>query len=137
MDPKRGHDDDAWDSARASNKEPGPTLAWLRERPPDDRHVAKHLPNTPAAERLLRRDGAVHLFTDRATMDAATRQILDRGESIGVVRGHERWGIWFTEPIGFRLAADGTTIPLSDAELKVNAITGRYHVVPRTGPSGR
>jgi hypothetical protein len=40
-------------------------------------------------------------------MERVTEEILAHGEYLGVVRGHERWGL------------------------------GRDHVIPRTGPSNR
>jgi len=97
--------------------------------------VAKHLPGTAEANRLIEREGGAHVFNDRATMDRVMEAILDRGEYLGAIRAHDRWGLRFAGPIGARLAADGTAVPLHYGELTVNPRIGRYHVIPRTGPS--
>ncbi len=46
----------------------------------------------------------------------------------------ERFGLWFEEPIGVRIAPDGSRIPLHYGEAKVSQ-DGLYHVIPRTGPA--
>jgi RHS repeat-associated protein len=99
------------------------------------RHIAKHLEGTAAAERLIGREGAAHVFPDMATFEIVENAIFGRGEFTGVVRGTERFGLTFEAPIGYRVAADGSRIPLFYGEAKVSP-SGLYHVVPRTRPSG-
>lgn len=114
---------------------PADKREMLRRAIPDDVHVRKHPPGTLEATRLIGEDGAAHCFLDRQTMVRVTEEILVRGEYLGIIRGHERWGLRFLDPIGSRIAGDGTTIQLFYGELKLNLRTGRYHVVPRTRPS--
>jgi hypothetical protein len=96
------------------------------------RHVQKHLPDTPQSARLIRKEGAAHVFLDEATMNRVAEAILERGQKTGVLRGHERWGLAFEEPIGFRIDAQGDRVPLYYGELKVSG--EQYHVIPRNGP---
>ncbi len=97
------------------------------------KHIAKHLPDTPQMGQLLQKEGSVHIFNDEATMEAVTQAILEKGELTGVVRGHERYGLYFSEPVGYRISIDGSRIPLYYAEMKVKG--NKYHVIPRTKPS--
>ena len=99
----------------------------------DSRHLAKHLPNTPQMQKLLEREGSVHLFHDRATLETVAAAILQNGEFTGTLRGHDRYGLYFTEPIGYRLDADGNQTPLYYGEMKIKG--DKYHVIPRTRPS--
>lgn len=99
----------------------------------DTRHIAKHIPNTPEMLRLLNKEGFVHVFKDEATMKRVAQTIINQGEFTGVIRGHERYGLYFSEPIGYRLSIDGTQIPLYYGEIKVTR--DKYHVIPRTRPS--
>ncbi|WP_315791290.1 DUF6972 family protein [Fischerella sp. JS2] len=100
----------------------------------DSRHVAKHLPDTTQVQRLLRRRLAAHVFNDEAMMNRVAQAIIERGEYIGIVREYERYGLFFTEPIGYRLDPDGFKIPLFYGEVKIDA-ENRYHVIPCTRPS--
>ncbi len=99
----------------------------------DPRHIAKHLPNTPQMEELLNREGFAHIFHDLATLEQVAIAILERGEFTGNIRGHERYGLYFPQPIGYRISVDGTRIALYYGELKVKG--DKYHVIPRTKPS--
>jgi hypothetical protein len=99
----------------------------------DENHVDKHLPDTPQSKKLIRKEGAAHVFKDRATMDHVADEIIKRGEFTGEVRGAKRYGLRFDEPIGYRVGADGSKIPLYYGEMKV--VGDQYHVIPRTGPS--
>ena len=99
----------------------------------DTKHVAKHLPGTPQMQRLLEREGSVHIFKDKETMLRVSARIIEVGEFTGQIRGHDRYGLYFSEAIGDRISEDGTSIPLYYAEIKVKG--GRYHVIPRTSPS--
>lgn len=83
----------------------------------DIKHVAKHLPNTPQMEQLLQKEGSAHVFNDEATMKAVTQAIIEIGEFTGVVRGHERYGLYFVESVGYRVSVDGSRIPLKYAEM--------------------
>ena len=93
----------------------------------------KHIPGTPQAARELRL-GAAHLFLDKETLAAVEMAIIERGIETGVVRGTTRYGLRFNNPIGYRIGADGTRIPLYYGELKLSS-DGLYHVIPRTGPA--
>ena len=99
----------------------------------DTRHVAKHLPDTPESQRLIRAEGMAHLFINEATMMRVITTIQQQGEYLGQIRGHARWGYQFDQPIGYRLAETGKTIPLYYGEMKISG--GKYHVIPRTKPS--
>lgn len=60
----------------------------------DSRHLAKHLPNTPQTQKPLEREGSVHLFRDRATLETIAEAILQNSEFTGTIRGHgSRLGI--------------------------------------------
>ena len=100
----------------------------------DVRHIAKHLPGTPQMQRLLRKGIAAHVFNDENTMNQVAQCIIEEGEFIGTVRDYERYGMFFTEPIGYRISQDGSSIPLYYGEIKINA-DNQYHVIPRTRPS--
>lgn len=102
----------------------------LRDASLDESQVNKHLPDTPQANKLHRKGDAAHVFTDRTTMESVIQAIKERGEYLGQVRGHERWGLQFDKPIGYRIAPDSARVPLNFGELKVQG--GVYHAVPRT-----
>jgi hypothetical protein len=104
-----------------------------REITQDTRHVAKHLPDTIQMQRLLRKEGVAHVFNDEATMARVTQSIIENGEFTGIIRNHERYGLYFSQPIGYRIVADGSRIPLYYGEIKVTG--DKYHVIPRTRPS--
>ncbi|MFP4135240.1 MAG: DUF6972 family protein, partial [Halothece sp.] len=85
--------------------------------------------------RLLKRGLSAHVFNDKATMDRVAQIIMERGEFTGLVRGYERYGLFFTEAIGYRLSPeDGSRTLLFYGEVKIDA-ENRYHVIPRTRPS--
>lgn len=65
---------------------------------------------------------------------AVENAIFDRGVYTGTVRGSERFGLMFESPIGERIAADGSRIPLFYGEAAVSP-NGMYHIMPRTGPA--
>jgi hypothetical protein len=99
--------------------------------------IDKHLPGTKKAESELEVEGIVHLFNDRETMERVAAEIKSRGERTGTddpEDNYERYGLYFSEPIGYILKADGTRIPLSYGEIKIKKTTGKYHVIPRTRP---
>lgn len=100
----------------------------------DPRHITKHLPNTAPVQRLLKRGRAAHVFNDEARMDRVAQAIIERGEYTGTVREYERYGLLFTESIGYRIDPDGSTTLLFYGEVKIDA-ESRYHVIPRTQPS--
>jgi hypothetical protein len=101
----------------------------------DQRHIGKHLPGTPQVQRLLKRGLSAHVFNNRVTMEKVTRTIIQQGEFIGLIRGYERYGLYFTEAIGYRITPQNdSTIPLFYGELKIN-VENKYHVIPRTRPS--
>ncbi len=100
----------------------------------DPRHSAKHLPNTPQSQRLLRLGLAAHIFLDLATMERVATAIIEQGEYLGEIRGYKRYGMLFAEPIGDRLSPTLERTPLYYGELKIDS-NNRYHVIPRTRPS--
>ena len=104
-----------------------------RDLEPDIKHIAKHLPHTSQMQRLLQREGSAHVFNALETMQTVAQAIIDRGEFIGIIRGHERYGLSFPEPIGYRIDIDGRRVPLYYGEMKIKG--DRYHVIPRTRPS--
>jgi hypothetical protein len=67
-------------------------------------------------------------------MNHVAQCIIEEGEFISTVRDYERYGMFFTEPIGYRISQDGSNIPLYYGEIKINA-DNQYHVIPRTRPS--
>ncbi|MEB3343259.1 DUF6972 family protein [Okeania sp.] len=97
----------------------------------------KHLPGTPQVARLLRKEGKAHVFKDRATMEFVVGAIIQRGELTGVEDendDYERYGLYFDEPIGYQIRADGSSIPLYYAEIKIVKGGNLYHVIPPTKP---
>ena len=101
----------------------------------DTRHVSKHLPDTPQVQRLLSRGRSAHVFNDVVTMERVARVIIERGDYIGFIRGYERYGLFFSEAIGYRISPDGQLDTLLFyGEVKIDA-KSRYHVIPRTRPS--
>ncbi|MER3435669.1 MAG: hypothetical protein C4288_20335 [Leptolyngbya sp. ERB_1_1] len=97
----------------------------------DSKHTAKHLPGTAQAQRLLKRGRAAHVFHDEATMERVAQAIIAGGEFTGIIREYERYGLLFSEPIGYRIAPDGSTMALFYGEVKIDA-ENQYHVIPRT-----
>lgn len=85
-------------------------------------------------QKQLEREGSVHLFNDQATLERVAEAILQNGEFAGTIRGHDRYGLYFAEPIGYRLDANGNQTPLYYGEMKIKG--DKYHVIPRTRPSG-
>jgi hypothetical protein len=100
----------------------------------DPRHLPKHLPNTPQVQRLLRRGQAAHVFNDEETMFRVVQAIIERGEYIGNIRNYERYGLLFSEQIGFRIGPNGSRVSLFYGEVKIDA-NNRYHPIPRTRAS--
>ena len=106
---------------------------------PDPRSslIDRHLPNTPQVQRLLRREGKAHVFNDLETLERATQAIIVHGERTGIKDeddDYERYGLYFSEPIGYIIRADGSQIPLYYGEIKIVKTTGEYHAIPRTSP---
>jgi RHS repeat-associated protein len=99
--------------------------------------IPKHIEGTAAANRQIARDGAAHVFKDRAALATVENALFNgQGGFTGVVRNTERFGLMFDTPIGVRIGANGSRTPLFYGEAKVSA-NGMYHVIPRTGPSVR
>lgn len=76
-----------------------------RDIVPDPRSslVDRHLPNTPQVQRLLRREGRAHVFNDRETLERVIEAIVSGGERTGIDDendDYERYGLYFSEPIG-------------------------------------
>jgi hypothetical protein len=70
-----------------------------REITLDTRHVAKHLPDTPQVQRLLRRGRAAHIFKNAATMERVAQAIIARGEFTGGIRGYELTACFLPKPL--------------------------------------
>lgn len=102
----------------------------------DSKQVAKHLPDTPQMQRLLRKGRAAHVFNDEATMNKVAQAIIENGKFTDTIRGYDRYGMLFVEAIGYRISPDGSRIPLYYGEIKINEYN-QYHVIPRTRPSER
>ncbi|WP_442939955.1 DUF6972 family protein [Nostoc sp.] len=51
-----------------------------------------------------------------------------------MIGGYDRYGMFFNEPIGYRINPDGSRILLYYKEIKINA-DDQYHFIPRTRPS--
>jgi hypothetical protein len=102
------------------------------------KHILKHIEGSAASLKLIAREGAAHVFSDMAALARAENAIFEGGQFTGtVVRGStvtERFGLAFESPVGYRIAADGSKIPLHYAEAKVGS-DGLYHLMPRTGPA--
>ena len=99
--------------------------------------IDKHLPGTRKAQNELESEGIFYLFNDRETMERVATEIKLRGERTGaddLEDNYERYGLYFSEPIGYILKADGTRISLEYGEIKIKKTTGKYHVIPRTRP---
>lgn len=110
-----------------------------RDITPDPRPslIDRHLPNTSQAQRLLRREGRAHIFNDLETLKRVTEAIIASGERTGIEDeddDYERYGLYFSEPIGYIMRADGSQTPLYYGEIKIVKITGEYHAIPRTSP---
>ncbi len=97
----------------------------------------RHLPNTPQVQRLLRREGRAHVFSDYETLERVTEAIIKDGEQTGIndtEDDYERYGLYFSEPIGYIIRIDGSQTPLFYGEIKIVKTTGEYHAIPRTSP---
>lgn len=97
----------------------------------------KHLPNTSQVQRLLKKEGKAYIFSDQETMERVTQAIIEKGERTGIedqTDNYERYGLYFTQAIGYIIKIDGGKIPLYYAEIKIIKGTNIYHVIPRTKP---
>lgn len=110
-----------------------------REIMPDRRPslIDRHLPETSQVQRLLRREGKAHVFHDRYTLERVTQAIIEFGErtdSEDPDDDYERYGLYFSEPIGYIIRKEGSPTPLYYGEIKIVKATGEYHAIPRTSP---
>jgi hypothetical protein len=99
--------------------------------------IDRHLPDTPQSQRLLRKEGRVHVFTDRETLERVTKLIIESGERTGINNeddDYERYGLYFSDPIGYIARMDGSQTLLYYGEIKIVKTTGEYHAIPRTSP---
>jgi hypothetical protein len=106
---------------------------------PDPRSslIDRHLPNTLQVQRLLRREGRAHVFNDRETLEQVTQAIIVDGKRTGIddeEDDYERYGLYFSEAIGYIIRVDGSQAPLYYGEIKIMKTTGEYHAIPRTSP---
>jgi|GEM_PF-2381953 len=72
-------------------------------------------------------------FNDDATRQRVARTIMEHAQCTGVIRGRERWGLYFDEPIGQLLGAGVDAQPLRYAEMKV--IDDRGYLLAKRGPA--
>lgn len=100
--------------------------------------IERHLLITSQAQRLLRREGRVHIFNDRETLERRVTQVIITGrERTGIGEeddDYERYGFYFSEPSGYIIRADGSQTPLYYGEIKIVKSTGEYHAIPCTSP---
>lgn len=68
-------------------------------------------------QKLLQREGSVHVFNDQATLEGVAEAIIQNGEFTGTLRGHDRYGLYFDEAIGYRLDAEFTSSSYPEAKL--------------------
>ncbi len=110
-----------------------------RDITPDPRPslIDRHLPDTAQVQRLLRREGRAHVFNDRETLEQVTQAIITSGEQTGIddkEDDYERYGLYFSEAIGYVIRTDGSQTLLYCGEIKIVKTTGEYHAIPRTSP---
>jgi hypothetical protein len=99
--------------------------------------VDRHLPSTLQVQRLLGRESRAHVFNDLETLKQVTEAIIAGGQRTGIEDeddDYERYGLYFSEPIGYIIRADGSQTPLYYGEIKIVKTTGEYHAIPRTNP---
>jgi hypothetical protein len=99
--------------------------------------IDRHLPGTAQVRRLLRKEGRAHVFNDRETLERVAQAIIEGGERTGEADetdDYERYGLYFSNVIGYIIKADGSRTPLYYGEIKIVKATGEYHAIPRTGP---
>ena len=99
--------------------------------------IDRHLPNTPQVQRLLRKEGRAHVFNDREILERVTQAVIERGERTGIgdeEDNYERYGLYFSNAIGYIIRVDGSQTPLYYGEVKIVKATGQYHAIPRTSP---
>jgi hypothetical protein len=86
----------------------------------DKKHLAKHLPDTPQVKRLLSKGLSAHIFKEIETLENVAQLIIEQGEYTGKVRKYERYGLYFSDVIGYRISPDGTKLNLYYGEIKIN-----------------
>ncbi|OCR01639.1 hypothetical protein BCD67_19335 [Oscillatoriales cyanobacterium USR001] len=113
-------------------------LDKLRELPPDKQQevldFAEFLQQKSLTKKPLK--SVKGMWAD-LKVDITEEDIKLRGERTGeedIEDNYERYGLYFSEPIGYILKADGNRIPLNYGEIKIKKTTGKYHVIPRTKP---
>jgi hypothetical protein len=77
------------------------------------------------------------VFNNRETLERVTQAIIAGEERTGIDDeddDYERYGLYFSEPIGYIIKADSNQIPLYYGEIKIVKTTGEYHAIPRTSP---
>lgn len=85
----------------------------------------------------MRKEGRAHVFNDLQTLERVTKAILERGERTGAddeEDDYERYGLYFSEAIGYIIRVDRSQTLLYYGEIKIVKATGHYHVIPRTSP---
>lgn len=101
----------------------------------DPRHTCKAFTRYTTNAEIAERGRSAHIFNDEATMERVAQAIIERGEFTEIVRGYERYGLYFATAIGYRISPEGSSsTPLFYGEVKIDA-ENRYHIVPRTPPS--
>ncbi|MGF1524399.1 MAG: hypothetical protein ACFBSF_18925 [Leptolyngbyaceae cyanobacterium] len=110
-----------------------------RDITPDPRPslIYRHLPGTSQVQRLLRKEGRAHVFNDLETLERVTKAILESGKRTGAddeEDDYERYGLYFSEAIGYIIRVDGSRTLLYYGEIKIVKATGHYHAIPRSSP---
>ncbi|MGL4376709.1 MAG: DUF6972 family protein, partial [Microcoleaceae cyanobacterium] len=54
-------------------------------------------------------------------MNQVAQAIIAYGEFTGMIRGYDRYGMFFVESIGYRIDPDGSRLLLYYGEIKVDA----------------
>ncbi len=110
-----------------------------RDITPDSRQslIDRHLPHTLQVQRMLRKEGRAHVFNDRETLEQVVQAIIESGKQTGIndaEDSYERYGLYFSDPIGYIIRTEGNQTPLYYGEIKIVKTTGEYHAIPRTSP---
>ena len=77
------------------------------------------------------------MFNDLKTMKIVAQAIIERGERTGLDDSeddYERYGLFFSEAIGYIVRVGDSRTLLYYGEIKIVKTTGEYHVIPRTRP---
>lgn len=76
------------------------------------------------------------MFNNLETLGRVTQAIIEGGERTGIDddNDYERYGLYFSEAIGYIIRTAGSQTLLYYGEIKIVKTTGEYHAIPRTSP---